>query len=282
MVEESQGQGGFDGEIRVAPLPTPPAAPAGRPGSDRLRGQPHRHIAASNECAVVGRPVRNAVLCLVPGMNLRLHPCSVAPAEGPEKCGPRRPTRAGPSCNNAVLPPDGRELPAVPRGLHAHEIRASTVRAAEGTAPITETSDSHSTLRTVPATSATRRPGRYLARRRGQSKRVAMLLTGHKTRAIFDRDKHPQRTRTARGRRPAGRLSGAARTGDAARQAAPPSRHRRPAPHTASPPRAAHHRVSRASGGPAGETGLDTRQPAGLADEPRAPPSPPSAHGAAR
>ena len=38
MGEESQGQGGLDGEIRVAPLPTPPAAPAGRPGSDRLRG----------------------------------------------------------------------------------------------------------------------------------------------------------------------------------------------------------------------------------------------------
>ena len=29
MGEESQGQGGLDGEIRVAPLPTPPAAPAG-------------------------------------------------------------------------------------------------------------------------------------------------------------------------------------------------------------------------------------------------------------
>ena len=102
MGEEPQGQGGLDGEIRVAPLPTPPAAPAGRPASDRLRGQPHRHIAASNECAVVGRPVRNAVLRLVPGMDLRLHPCSVAPAEGPEKCGPRRPTRPGPSCNNAL------------------------------------------------------------------------------------------------------------------------------------------------------------------------------------
>ena len=38
MVEEPQGQGGLDGEIRVAPLPTPPAAPAGRPGSDRFRG----------------------------------------------------------------------------------------------------------------------------------------------------------------------------------------------------------------------------------------------------
>ena len=27
----------------------------------------------------------------------------MAPAEGPEKCGPRRPTRTGPSCNNAAI-----------------------------------------------------------------------------------------------------------------------------------------------------------------------------------
>ena len=83
---------------RVPPLP---ASPAGCPGSDRFRGQPHRHIAASNEGLIVGWPVRNAVLRLIRGMNLRLHPCSVAPAEGPEKCGPRRPTPAGSSCNNA-------------------------------------------------------------------------------------------------------------------------------------------------------------------------------------
>ena len=62
MVEEPQSQGGLDGEIRVPPLPAPPAAPAGRPGSDRLRGQPQRHIAASNEGLIVGWPVRNAVL----------------------------------------------------------------------------------------------------------------------------------------------------------------------------------------------------------------------------
>ena len=54
MVDEPQGQSGLDGEIRVAPLPTPPAAPAGRPGSDRFRGHPHRHIAAANEGPVVG------------------------------------------------------------------------------------------------------------------------------------------------------------------------------------------------------------------------------------
>ena len=101
VVEEPQGQGGLDGEIRVAPLPAPPATPAGRPGSDRFRGHPHRHIAASNEGLIVGRPVRHPILRLIPGMNLRLHPRSVAPAEGPEKCGPRRPTRSRYSCNNA-------------------------------------------------------------------------------------------------------------------------------------------------------------------------------------
>ena len=58
---------------RMAQAPTPPAAPAGRPGSDRFRGQPHRHIAASNEGLVIGRPVRNAVLRLIRGMDLRLH-----------------------------------------------------------------------------------------------------------------------------------------------------------------------------------------------------------------
>ena len=99
MVEKPQGQGGLDGEIRVPPLPTSPAAPAGRPGSDRVRG--HRHIAASNKGPIVGRPVRNAVLRLIRGMDLRLHPCSVAPAEDHEKCGPNHRTRAGSSCNNA-------------------------------------------------------------------------------------------------------------------------------------------------------------------------------------
>ena len=100
MVEESQGHGGFDGKIRVPPLPTPPAAPAGRPGSDRFRGQPHHHIAAANEGLVVGRPIRNAVLRLIRGMNLRLHPCSVAPAET-RRAGQTAPPAEGLSCNNA-------------------------------------------------------------------------------------------------------------------------------------------------------------------------------------
>ena len=92
MVEEPQGQGGLDGEIRVAPLPAAVAAPAGRPGSARFRGHPQCHIATSNEGLIVGRPVRHAVLRLLRGMNLRLHPCNVTPAEN-EKGGPNRPTR---------------------------------------------------------------------------------------------------------------------------------------------------------------------------------------------
>ena len=70
MGEEPQGHGGLDGEIRVAPLPAAVAAPAGRPGSDRFRGQPQCHIATSNEGLIVGRPVRHAVLRLIRGMNL--------------------------------------------------------------------------------------------------------------------------------------------------------------------------------------------------------------------
>ena len=61
----------------------------------------YRWRPASNEGLIVGRPVRNAVLRLIRGMDLRLHSCSVAPAESHEKCGPNRPTRAGSSCNNA-------------------------------------------------------------------------------------------------------------------------------------------------------------------------------------
>ena len=94
-------QGGLDGEIRAPPLPTPLAAPAGRPGSDRFRGHPHRHIAAVNEGPIAGRPIRNAVLRLIRGMNLRLHPCSVAPAET-RRAGQTAPPAEGLSCNNAT------------------------------------------------------------------------------------------------------------------------------------------------------------------------------------
>ena len=79
----------------------PPMMDLYRPGSDRLRGQPHRHIAATNEGPVVGRPIRNAVLRLIRGMNLRLHPCSVAPAET-RRAGQTAPPAEDLSCNNAL------------------------------------------------------------------------------------------------------------------------------------------------------------------------------------
>ena len=53
MVEESQSQGGLDGEIRVAPLPTPPAAPV---GASRQRSLPrittpsHRRVERGPDC----------------------------------------------------------------------------------------------------------------------------------------------------------------------------------------------------------------------------------------
>ena len=69
--------------------------------------------------------------------------------------------------------------------------------------------------------------------------RVAMLLTGHKTRAIFDRYNIINEQELLEAGGSAGRLSGAARTGDApwARAPGPPA-HR-----AAPPPRTTHHPV---------------------------------------
>ena len=166
MVDEPQGQSGLDGETRVAPLPASPATPAGRPGRDRFRGQPHRHIAAANEGLIVGRSVRHAVLRLIRGMNLRLHPCSVAPAEGPEKRGARRHSQWVFSSS-----PGG----SLPRGPHqirtwrfppsgssadvARGSRATTVRSC-GDMIRRRRSAGHGSLRTItPTRAAFARPG---------------------------------------------------------------------------------------------------------------------------
>ena len=73
--------------------------------------------------------------------------------------------------------------------------------------------------------------------------RVAMLLTGHKSRAIFDRYNiiHEQELLDAGG--PTRRVSGAACAGGTSPSAAPPGPHRRPAHRAAPPPRATHHRI---------------------------------------
>jgi hypothetical protein len=81
MVDEPQGQGRLDGQLRVPPLPASHAAPPECPAGNHLRCRPERHIAAAHEGLVVGWPVRNAVLHLAGGMNLRPHPRSVAPAD---------------------------------------------------------------------------------------------------------------------------------------------------------------------------------------------------------
>ena len=64
-------------------LPLPGLGPAPSGGlTTNSRGHPHRHIAASNEDLVVGRPVRHAVLRLLRGMNLRLHPTQCGSCRG--------------------------------------------------------------------------------------------------------------------------------------------------------------------------------------------------------
>ena len=77
--------------------------------------------------------------------------------------------------------------------------------------------------------------------------RVAMLLTGHKSRAIFDRYNIIHEQELLDGRGPVGRLSGAAGASPAA---APHGQLRCPAHRAGPPPRATHHRV-RARGTPA-------------------------------
>ena len=73
--------------------------------------------------------------------------------------------------------------------------------------------------------------------------RIAMLLTGHKSRAIFDRYNIIHEQETARRRRPTRRVSGAAGAGGTSPSAAPHGRRCRRAYRAAPPPRATHHRV---------------------------------------
>ena len=61
-----------------------------------------RAVVASSPVASVKRVDTDHAGLIDGKVELRLHPCSVAPAEDHEKCGTNRPTRAGSSCNNAV------------------------------------------------------------------------------------------------------------------------------------------------------------------------------------
>ena len=75
--DETERERGFDREGGVLELPSTRADAARRPGVEGLRCQPQGDVAPADEGAIVGGPVRNAVLCLVRWMDSRLHPLSV-------------------------------------------------------------------------------------------------------------------------------------------------------------------------------------------------------------
>ena len=66
-------------------------------------------------------------------MDLRLHPCRVAPAEDHEKCRPNRPTPAGSSCNNAVSRTRVLRVMRAQGLLSPHRGRQGEMQAHEGT-----------------------------------------------------------------------------------------------------------------------------------------------------
>ena len=77
MEEKTQRQGGLDREVRVLPLRASRARSVRFPGGDGRRGQPDGDVASTDQSAITGGPVLDVVLCLVRGMDSRLHPSSL-------------------------------------------------------------------------------------------------------------------------------------------------------------------------------------------------------------
>ena len=71
--EETERQGGFDGEIGILELPAPPADASRCPRGDRVRREPEGDVASPHEGSVVLGPVPDAILCRVLRMHSRLH-----------------------------------------------------------------------------------------------------------------------------------------------------------------------------------------------------------------
>ena len=71
--DETERQGGFDGEIGILELPAPPADASRGPRGDRVGREPEGDVASPHEGSVVLGPVPDAILCLVLRMHSRLH-----------------------------------------------------------------------------------------------------------------------------------------------------------------------------------------------------------------
>ena len=71
--DETERQGGFDGEIGILELPAPPADASRCPRGDRVGREPEGDVASPHEGSVVLGPVPDAILCRVLRMHSRLH-----------------------------------------------------------------------------------------------------------------------------------------------------------------------------------------------------------------
>ena len=71
--EETERQGGFDGEIGILEVPAPPADASRCPRGDRVGREPEGDVASPHEGSVVLGPVPDAILCRVLRMHSRLH-----------------------------------------------------------------------------------------------------------------------------------------------------------------------------------------------------------------
>ena len=71
--DETERQGGFDGEIGILELPAPPADASRCPRGDRVGREPEGDVASPHEGSVVLGPVPDAIRCLVRRMHARLH-----------------------------------------------------------------------------------------------------------------------------------------------------------------------------------------------------------------
>ena len=71
--DETERQGGFDGEIGRLELPAPPADASRCPRGDRVGREPEGDVASPHERSVVLGPVPDAIRCRVLRMHSRLH-----------------------------------------------------------------------------------------------------------------------------------------------------------------------------------------------------------------